>query len=388
VLSSIRVGGIPARTSDEQAAILHGYPGQETTGPAGMAMALRTVPVAVEQARIVHRLAPQAWLINFTNPAGLITQAILHHTEARVVGICDTPSEMLHRIGEALSASAEEVRCSYLGLNHLGWVNRIELRGEDVTDRVLADDRVLDQLYSAPMFDHELIRGLRLIPTEYLYFYYSRNRALKNQRAHGSTRGVEIGKLNEALFRSLGASLAAHDGQGALAAYIDYLNTRSGTYMQLESTSEDGPRNDALQGQDPFRAANGYHRIALQVMKALRGKQDERVIVNVRNRGAIEGIDENDVVEVPCAIGNDAIVPEACGALPAAVRGLVLAVKEYERATTEAAVTGSVPLARKAMLLNPAIGEWEPSEGLLRDLHFEGRSVSNSSSLELAAYQK
>jgi 6-phospho-beta-glucosidase len=96
-LSSIRVGGIAARTHDEQVAITHGYPGQETTGPTGMAMALRTVPVAVEQARAVHRVAPRAWLINFTNPAGLITQAILDHTEARAVGIWDTPSEMLHR---------------------------------------------------------------------------------------------------------------------------------------------------------------------------------------------------------------------------------------------------------------------------------------------------
>jgi 6-phospho-beta-glucosidase len=158
--------------------------------------------------------------------------------------------------------------------------------------------------------------------------------------------------------------------------------------MQLESTSEEDLKKNTLQGEDPFRAANGYHRIALQVMKALRGKQDERVIVNVRNHGAIEGIDENDVVEVPCSIGNNAIVPEACGALPAAVRGLVLAVKEYERATIEAALTGSVPLARKAMLLNPAIGEWEPSEGLLRDLHFKGRSVSDASSLAGASYQK
>jgi 6-phospho-beta-glucosidase len=370
VLSSIRVGGIPARTSDEQTAILHGYPGQETTGPAGMAMALRTVPVAVEQARTVHRLAPKAWLINFTNPAGLITQAILHHTDAPAVGICDTPSELLHRIAGGLGAAPAEVHCEYLGLNHLGWVRRIELRGHDVTDQVFADDQFLDQLHSAPMFDRELIRSLRLIPTEYLYFYYSRSRALHNQRAHGSTRGVEVGKLNGDLFQRLGTLLAANDSRGALSAYVDYLNVRSGTYMLLESTSEDGFRKAAGQGEDPFRAANGYHRIALDVMKALRGQKSRRLIVNVRNRGSIEEIDENDVVEVPCQIGSGSITPEPCGALPAAVRGLVLAVKEYERATIEAAITGSRQLARKAMLLYPAIGEWEPSDGLLRDLHF------------------
>ena len=370
VFSSIRVGGIAARTSDERTAILHGYPGQETTGPAGMAMALRTVPVAVEQARAVHRLAPKAWLINFTNPAGLITQAILHHTSARVVGICDTPSELLHRIASALSENGADVRCEYLGLNHLGWVSKVELRGEDVTHRLLADDKLLDQLHSGPLFDHELIRSLGLIPTEYLYFYYSRRRALANQKIHGATRGTEVTKLNEELFRRLGSLLAAGDGQSALTAYIEYLNVRSGTYMLLESTSEDALRKDTREGEDPFRAASGYHRIALDVMKALRGKTTQRLIVNVRNQGAISDIGANDVVEVPCSIGDNAITPEACGALPAAVRGLVLAVKEYERATIEAAMTGSREMARKAMLLYPAIGEWEPSEGLLKDFHF------------------
>lgn len=368
VLSSIRVGGIAARTCDEKIAIRHGYPGQETTGPAGMAMALRTVPVAIEQARIVGGLAPSAWLINFTNPAGLITQAILDHTGARAVGICDTPSELLHRIAVALQAPPADVRCEYIGLNHLGWVRKIELCGQDVTDRVLSDDNMLAQLYPAPMFDYELIRSLRLIPTEYLYFYYSRGRALANQRAHRSTRGNEVARLNDQLFQRLGRLFAAGDNQGALRAYSSYLNTRSGSYMLLESTSENGLRKDGDTGDDPFRAANGYHRIALDVMKALRGKEQRRLIVNVRNQAALEDLAENDVVEAPCIIGDDSIKPEPCGRLPAAVRGLVLAVKEYERATIEAALTASKQMARKAMLVYPAIGEWEPSEALLTEL--------------------
>ena len=200
-------------------------------------MALRTVPIAVEQARIVHRLAPKAWLINFTNPAGLITQAIMQHTEARAVGICDTPTEMLHRIASAMTTNHAEVRCEYVGLNHLGWVRRIELRGKDVTDQVLADDQLLSQFYSVPMFDPELIRSLRLIPTEYLFFYYSQGRALANQLAHRSTRGEEVGRLNDELFSQLRALLAAGNGEGALAAYTKYLNVRSGSYMALESSN-------------------------------------------------------------------------------------------------------------------------------------------------------
>jgi 6-phospho-beta-glucosidase len=368
VLNSVRVGGIPARTHDERVSIQNGYPGQETTGPGGAAMALRTVPIAIEQARQVHRLAPDAWLINFTNPAGLITQAITEHTAARVVGICDTPTEMLHRISIALAAAPDEVQCEYLGLNHLGWVRKVTLRGEDVTEDLLADDALLSQLYSVPLFDHALIRSLRLIPTEYLFFYYSRRRALANQLNQGSTRGAEVERLNEALFQKLGPLLASGNDEGAISAYVDYLNVRSGSYMALEGEGGSAFSDKQTQQEDPFRAANGYHRIALEVMKALSGDTEQRVIVNTRNTGAIKEISETDIVEVPCRIRKGVITPEPCGFLPPEVRGLVLAVKEYERALIEAAVTGSEQLARKAFLLNPAIGEWEPSEPLLRNL--------------------
>src|SRR5262249_22621354 len=155
---------------DERLAIEHGLAGQETTGPAGAAMALRTIPVTLSHAKAVERVAPKAWFINFTNPAGLIAQALIQNTRLNVIGICDTPSELLHRIAEALHASPEEVVCDYAGLNHLGWVRRVYLRGEDVTDRLLADTELLRRLYPADLFDPALIQTLRLIPTEYLFF--------------------------------------------------------------------------------------------------------------------------------------------------------------------------------------------------------------------------
>jgi 6-phospho-beta-glucosidase len=368
VMNSIRVGGIKARAQDERISIEHGYPGQETTGPGGVAMALRTVSIAVEQARVIERLCPQAWLINFTNPAGLITQAIRNNTGARVVGICDTPAEMLHRIHTALGASANEVRTEYVGLNHLGWIRRIHLRSEDVTERLLADDSFLSQLYSVPLFEHDLIRALKLIPTEYLFFYYSRRRALKNQRRQGSTRGAEVEQLNDKLIANLSQLLQQGNSECAIAAYINYLNIRSGSYMKLEGDGGSALHSTAGNAEDPFRVASGYHRMALDVMNALCGDEPKRIIVNTRNQGSISEIEPNDIVEVSCQIGSDTITPEPCGTLPEAVRGLVLAVKAYERATIEAALSGSRLAARKAMLLYPAIGEWEPSKELLEQL--------------------
>lgn len=368
VLSSIRVGGIASRAQDERTSLAHGYPGQETTGPGGLAMALRTVRPSVEYARLVEKRSPGAWLINFTNPAGLITQAISHHTGARVVGICDTPAELFHRIAAVLRVSPQRVHCDYLGLNHLGWVRRVLCDGKDVLEDLLRDDSALDQLDPAGLFDHELLRCLGLLPTEYLYFYYCRRRALANQLAAGTTRGEEVSRLNEGLIAELANHLQSGRTSEAIAVYIGYLNQRSGSYMKLEASAGSAFDKSNQPEGNPFAAATGYHRIALEVMKALRGLEPRRVIVNVPNRGAIAEIDGEDIVEVPCTIANDCIQPEACGALPDAVRGLVLAVKSYERTAIEAAVSGSAALARKAMLLYPPIGEWEPTQDLLNDM--------------------
>ena len=179
---------------------------------------------------------------------------------------------------------------------------------QDVTDRVLADDQLLAQLYSAPLFDHELIRSLRLIPTEYLYFYYSRRRALANQSARTARAAAKSEWMNEALFRRLRSLLSAADESrcGMRLHGIPQCPLRD-----VHAAGVDRRRRavSRIPEEDPFRAANGYHRIALDVMSALRGQQSRRVIVNVRNQGAIDGIDANDVVEVPCRIAATTFFP-------------------------------------------------------------------------------
>lgn len=365
VLHSIRVGGIAGRAHDEKISIDHGYPGQETTGPGGVAMGLRTVPAAIEYARLVEKHSPEAWFINFTNPAGMITQAVSHHTGARVIGICDTPVELFHHIAEALQVDADQVVCKYLGLNHLGWIREVQVNGKDVLPEILKQDALLDRLYSASLFDHELLRCLQLLPTEYLYFYYCRRRALENQRTVGTTRGEEIGRMNDRLIADLTNHLRSGQPAKAIEVYTDYLKQRSGSYMKLEASAGSAFDKENAWHEDPFRTATGYHRMALDVMKALRGTAPKRLVVNVPNHGAIQEVDWDDIVEVPCHIANDSIQPEACGSLPEAVRGLVLAVKAYERAAIDAAISGSSALGRKAMLLYPPIGEWEPSKDLL-----------------------
>lgn len=363
VLSSIRVGGIAARARDERIAIEHGLAGQETTGPGGAAMALRTVPVTLEHARIVERVAPGAWFINFTNPAGLITQALSQNTRLRVIGICDTPIELFHRIAWALSAPYEQMTFDYAGLNHLGWVRRVTLAGEDITDRILADDETLRKLYPADLFEPALIRTLRLIPTEYLFFYYSQRKAHENQLRAGASRGEELHRLNTQLFDSL----AGKNGAEGLAIYRNYLLRRNSSYMKLEAQAESA-FEVAQDEYDPFETVTGYHRIALDVMTGLVSDQPREVVVNVRNRGAIADLRDDDVVEVPCAVDRNGPQPRRTGALPDSVRGLVQSVKAYERTAIRAALERSSALAQLALLEYPIIGQWELAGALIQSL--------------------
>jgi 6-phospho-beta-glucosidase len=372
VLSSVRVGGIEARARDERLIIDRGLVGQETTGPGGLAMALRTVPVALAHAQVIERLAPDAWLINFTNPAGLITQALMTHTNVRVIGICDTPSELFHRIAWALGLPFEDLEFVYSGLNHLGWVQHVCLRGEDITARILNDDEKLLQLYAARLFESDMIRTLGLIPSEYLFYYYAKSRAYQNQRAAGASRGEEIRQLNGVLFEGLHNAITAGEPASAVSIYKNYLNQRNASYMRLEAHAESamaqGPQAWNPQDWNPFEAVTGYHRIALDVMTALSGDTPKQVVVNVHNHGAVEDLQPFDVVEIACKINREGPEPIHTGALPESVRGLTLAVKAYEHLAIRAAIERSFDLARLALMVYPSIGEWTPATDIMRAL--------------------
>ena len=364
ILNSIRAGGMAARARDERIAIDHGFAGQETTGLGGAAMALRTLPVTLAQARVVERVAPGAWFINFTNPAGLITQALTHHTALKVIGICDTPIELFHGIAGALGEPVREMTFDSAGLNHLGWVRRVFLRGEDITERLLEDQDLLRRIYSSDLFDPALIQALRLIPTEYLFFYYSQQKAHQNQVRAGASRGEELQRLNQDLFRQL----ANDDAAQALAAYRHYLLRRNASYMKLEAQAGSAfavGGNVTADVYDPFETATGYHRIALDVMTGLVSDRPREIVLNVTNQGAIEDLASDDVVEVPCDVDRAGARPHRTGRLPESVRGLVQSVKAYERTAIRSAVEGSASLARLAMLEYPIIGQWELATRLL-----------------------
>ena len=345
VLTSIRPGGIETRARQEAAVLALGVVGQETVGPVGFAMALRTVPAMIGYAREVERRAPRAWIVSLTNPVGIVTQAVTAHTGARILGICDTPSELFEATAHALELPSGECRFDYFGLNHLGWLREVYHRGRPQLDRLWEDPARLLRVYRAPLFEPEWLRALRLLPTEYVYYYVRPERALENLRCAGSGRGAAIARLNAGLFESL-----ARGPADPIAVYREYLAARDASYMQVESGAADPRRPPA------WSELVGYDKIALSVLRAIHGHRGDVIPLDVPNRGNLPELREDDVVEVPCRVDGNGALPLHAGPVPEAVRPLLVRVKEYERLTVEAAVTGSPETARRALAHNPLVG--------------------------------
>ena len=292
VITSIRVGGILQRAQDEATAIAHGIVGQETVGPAGFAMAVRSIPSMIDYGRLIARLAPRAWMINFTNPVSIITQAIHQETGARLIGICDTPMEIFEDAAHALGLPASVCSFDYFGLNHLGWLRDVIFEGEGQLQRIWQDDEKLQSAYRSPLFEPQFLRNLRLLPTEYLYYYYRPEVALANITRAGSSRGQTVTRLTEELFRN-----------PTLENYQLYLAKRDASYMALESGA-----NTARIKPD-WAELSGYDRIALFTIRAIANDTGAVIPLDVPNRGTLPFLDDDDIIEAQCRVDQDGPKP-------------------------------------------------------------------------------
>jgi len=358
VITSIRVGGIDARMHDERAALALGCIGQETVGPGGFAMAVRTIPVLQQYVREVVAHAPDAWVINFTNPAGLVTQALTRVEGARVVGICDTPTEVFQEIAHALDLPAEACRFDYVGLNHLGFIREVYWEGRPQLHRLWDDADRLARVYRTPLFPPERLRALRLLPTEYVYYYDDPARAFANLQAAGQTRGGVIAALTHDLFRDLASGVA-----DPVARYERYLADRSAGYMQLESGGHAGHATPA-----PWAHLTGYDKIALNTMQAMVEHSRAIIPLNVLNQGNIPDLADDDVIEAPYVVDANGPQPLHVGALPPQVRDLVRRVKQFERATIDAVADGSRASLIEALALNPLVPSRDTAAALVATL--------------------
>jgi 6-phospho-beta-glucosidase len=376
IVTTFRAGNLESRVIDEQVPLKYGVLGQETTGPGGFAMALRTIPVMLEYVELVRQLAPQAWLLNFTNPAGMVTEAITRIAGfERAVGICDNPAAMLRAAAAALDAKPEELFPEYFGLNHLGWMRSVYLNGQDrAPDLIRAIKAGRLRLEGLP-FHPELVESLGAIPNEYLYFYYYPRQSVDNLLRAGQSRALQILPFNQQLFASLRRIRDEEEPPESVeAVYARYLDQRHGTYMTLETGStghgdaaSGGRETGATGAEDQIAgAAEGYSAVALGVIEALT-QNPAVLILNAPNRGALPGMAEDDVVEVPCFVGKGVIRPLALGSIPEHSLGLMKMVKAYERLTIQAAVQNSYSLAVQALALHPLVPSYEIAKAILND---------------------
>ncbi len=323
VVTQIRVGGIQARIEDERIPLRHGVIGQETTGPGGFAKALRTVPVLLDICRDLQELAPEAWLVNFTNPSGIVTEAVTRHSNIRVIGLCNNAINMERWFAREFDATPEETFIEFVGCNHLLWANRVWVRGTDVTGELL------ERVASSGEWPRELIASLRAIPCGYHHYYYMPDEMLAKAQQAGKTRGEEIIEIEKELFA---------------------LYRNSGLTNKPEALSK--------------RGGSLYSEAAVRLIASIHRDRRDIQCVNTTNRGALSDLGPDSVVEVNCVIGADGATPLAVGALRPELRGLLQQVKAYEELTIQAAVTGDRGVALQALLANPLV----PSVGVAKPL--------------------
>lgn len=342
VLCQIRVGGLAARALDEKIPLKHGVIGQETTGPGGFAMALRTVPVMLDVARDMEEICPHAWLINYTNPTGIVAGALYRHTGVKAISICDVPLGTQHLIAQLMGVPRQSISVDYVGLNHLGWFRRIFYEGQDILPKLaemaaairtlppdLADDERAAEEFGAVL---ELFRVLKVIPSYYLQYYYFTDRILAKQKAAPRTRAEEV-----------------------MAIERDLLS-----YYQEVLTQE---RPDLWKK----RGGDWHADMMVGLVGAIANNKQEVYVVNVLNRGAVKGMADLAVVEIPAMIDRRGAHPLVVGEVSPWMLGLMQVVGAYELLTAEAAMEGSYEKALQALTLHPLVPSLTVAQAILDD---------------------
>jgi 6-phospho-beta-glucosidase len=357
VFAAVRVGGLAARVIDETVPLELGVLGQETVGPGGVMFALRTIPEMLRIANVVLERAPNAWFVNFTNPAGLVTEAIRQVLGGRTIGICDSPTALWSHAASVLGGPASSLRPSYLGLNHLGWLSGLSEAGEDLLPTLLRDER-LDQVHEAWLAGIDDVRRRGLIPSEYLVYFRSTAAVIDTFRRDGTRASVVAAQQRD--FYDADIRTPAE----SLAAWRAAKDARHGTYMaEARGIGSKSPRRSQVSGGSERNSGDsesnggetGYGEVAAAFLRAMTRDTDERLILGVRNGGSVPWLDEDATVEIPCVADASGPRPDPIADLPEDERALMLRVRDAERATLEAAASSSARLVVEAIARHPVV---------------------------------
>lgn len=333
VLSSMRVGKMQARIIDEKIPLKYNVIGQETTGPGGTFKAFRTIPVTLEIARDMEKYAPDAWFINFTNPSGIMTEAILKHTNLNVVGLCNNPINMIAGMAEVFHVEPKDVFLEWIGLNHVNWIRRVYIKGKDMTQTLMDNLENFAENEEMPRLEPELIRTLGVIPTYYLQYYYYHPDRLAEAKSVEKTRGEVVLEIEKELLKK-------------------YANPK--VLIKPEELAQ--------------RGGARYSEAAINLILSLMLDRRDVQIVVTRNGSSISDLPPDASVEVPCVVGAHGVTPLVMGQLPDSIRALCQQAKAWESATVKAAVSGSRKDAILAMLQNPLVPDYPTAVLLVNEM--------------------
>ncbi|MFC5469879.1 6-phospho-beta-glucosidase [Cohnella suwonensis] len=346
VTTQLRVGQLEARGWDERIPLAYGVIGQETTGPGGMMKAFRTIPVLLDICRDLEELSPNAWLLNFTNPAGMVTEAINKYAKIRTIGLCNAPIGFRKKMSKRFGRPVREILPEFVGINHLHWITSVYVGGEDRLPELLreAEGNGSSSPANIPALDWDpaFLQALGAIPSSYLRYYYMKDRMLRDQfeaLEEKGTRADEVLRVEKELF---------------------------GIY-----------RNPGLSSKPPqleLRGGAYYSEAAVDLIHSIHNDVRDIQTVNVRNGRTIEFLEPDAVIETNCVITAQGPIPLPPSRVPAAAKGLLHAVKTYESLAVNAAAQGDESAALLAICAHPLVPSVETGRNLLKALMERNRN--------------
>lgn len=327
VVTQIRVGKLPARHIDETVPLEFGLIGQETTGIGGFFKALRTIPVMKNITDAIEKICPDAWLINFTNPSGIISEYLQNYSNVKNIGLCNVPINM---IDDVKSVAGEDAEITYLGLNHLSWITSVKKDGKELIDQLFDDGfapEVMKNIHDDG-FDIDCLKAVKGYPSSYLQYYYNRNSKLAYLKEQEQSRAEVCIDIEEDL----------------LALYSDDEVVEKPALLDL-------------------RGGHKYSLAAVSLIDSIANDLNDVHVVNIQNKGALDFMGDTEVVEIPAIVGKNGAVPVKTDyKANLHIIGLMRIIKEFEKLTVIAGMNGDDEAALNALMLHPLVGDFESGQ--------------------------
>lgn len=364
VITTIRVGEDDMRAKDERIALNKGVLGQETTGAAGFSFAMRSVPALAEYCELIKKYSmPDVKVFNFTNPAGVVSQTLRDMGYDFTYGICDAPSGMLRTFALLYNENPDNIRGECYGLNHLSYFKSITLNGKDIMQELIENDEAYaktDMRY----FSKELLRDRKSVLNEYLYYFYYREKAVQNILNAKQTRGEQIRDINKHMTKELSEMDIENDFDNCLKVFSKWYGIREGSYMSSESgVKRTQPWHFDIYEEDD----GGYAGVALKFIETAQSGKTDTMIMCIPNDGSINGLRDDDVVEITCDVNAAGCIPHKIGDVDEQNLEVIRRVKNYERLASKAIRERSKSAAIQALTLHPLVNSYSIASELVEE---------------------